>query len=68
MGELWREPTFCDRHHRPSSATLCMTIAGLRTCERPTFAGLGAGSKFSGSRPDEFGLTKMRSTEAHSGL
>src|SRR5207253_3592579 len=31
-------------------------------------AGLGAGSKFSGSRPDEFGLTKVRSTQAHSGL
>jgi hypothetical protein len=27
-----------------------------------------AGSKFSGRRRDEFGLIKMRSTQAHSGL
>jgi hypothetical protein len=30
--------------------------------------GKGAGSKFSGRRPDEFGLIKVRSTQAHSGL
>jgi hypothetical protein len=30
--------------------------------------GLGAGSKFSGRRPDEFGLIKVLSTQAHSGL
>jgi hypothetical protein len=28
----------------------------------------GAGSKFSVRRPDEFGLIKMRSIQAHSGL
>jgi hypothetical protein len=30
--------------------------------------GLGANSKFSGRRPDEFGLIKVLSTQAHSGL
>jgi len=47
---------------------LVETIYLNETLGAPSIAGLGAGSKFSGSRPDEFGLTKVRSTQAHSGL